>query len=147
MSSLYITVDSDLSALICYSGVVKVCLNCPCVLKIPAVVICPGPDLSAHQTNHHEDPLRLLSHGHRLRGQPGHSYGSKSTHECSVSLRYKIVLLFLLSRWCTVTDTHWCMSACSLQVASASSTTTALPSSRPMKFGKSRYWWWPCVWF
>ncbi|KAK5894328.1 hypothetical protein CesoFtcFv8_011031 [Champsocephalus esox] len=37
-----------------------------------------GPDLSAHQTNHHEDPLRLLSHGHRLRGQPGHSYGTYS---------------------------------------------------------------------
>lgn len=36
----------------------------------------PGPDISAHQTDHHENSLCLLPHGHRHRGQHGHRHGS-----------------------------------------------------------------------
>ncbi len=45
--------------------------------KYPPDVFCPGPDLSTHQTNYHENSPHLLSHGHCLRGQHGHCYGSK----------------------------------------------------------------------
>lgn len=45
---------------------------CECIHVFP-----PGSDLSAHQTDHHENSLRVLSNGHSHRGQHGHRHGSK----------------------------------------------------------------------